>query len=85
MNTRNTCYQNKLKGTRTDKWDWQHHKQDFLAITSRKARCEFESMQIAQQKLSLTRELEQATSDYQASLNQSTLIWDPDGSGEKPV
>ena len=56
----------------------------FLAITSRKARCEFESMQIAQQKLSLTRELEQATSDYQASLNQSTLIWDPDGSGETP-
>lgn len=56
----------------------------FLAITSRKARCEFESMQIAQQKLSLTRELEQATSDYQASLNQSNLIWDPDGSGETP-
>lgn len=56
----------------------------FLAITSRKARCEFESMQIAQQKLSLTRELEQATSDYQASLNQTTLIWDPDGSGETP-
>ena len=56
----------------------------FLAITSRKARCEFESMQIAQQKLSLTRELEQATADYQASLNQSNLIWDPDGSGETP-
>lgn len=56
----------------------------FLAITSRKARCEFESMQIAQQKLSCTRELEQATSDYQASLNQTTLIWDPDGSGETP-
>lgn len=56
----------------------------FLAITSRKARCEFESMQIAQQKLSLTRELEQATSDYQSSLNQTTLIWDPDGSGETP-
>ena len=56
----------------------------FLAITSRKARCEFESVQIAQQKLSLTRELEQATADYQASLNQSNLIWDPDGSGETP-
>ncbi len=56
----------------------------FLAITSRKARCEFESMQIAQQKLSLSRELEQATADYQASLNQSNLIWDPDGSGETP-
>ena len=56
----------------------------FLAITSRKARCEFESMQIAQQKLSLSRELEQATADYQASLNQSTLIFDPDGSGETP-
>ena len=56
----------------------------FLAITSRKARCEFESMQIAQQKLSLSRELEQATADYQASLNQTNLIFDPDGSGETP-
>lgn len=53
----------------------------FLAITSRKARCEFESMQIAQQKLSLTRELEQATQNYQSSLNATKLVWDPDGSG----
>lgn len=56
----------------------------FLAITSRKARCEFESMQIAQQKLSLTRELEQATQDYQSALDTTKLVWDPDGSGATP-
>lgn len=53
----------------------------FLAITSRKARCEYESMQLAQQKLSLTRELEQATQDYQSALNTTKIVWDPDGSG----
>ncbi len=54
----------------------------FLGITARKANCEFQSMQIAQQKLSLTRELEKATQEYQSALNASKLIWDPDGSGE---
>lgn len=54
----------------------------FLGITARKATCEFESMQIAQQKLSITRELEKATQEYQSALNASKLIWDPDGSGE---
>lgn len=56
----------------------------FLAITSRKNSCEFQSMQIAQQKLSLTRELEAATQDYQEALNTTKLIWDPDGSGATP-
>lgn len=56
----------------------------FLAITSRKARCEFESMQMAQQKLSLTRELEQATEDYNSALNTTKLVWDPDGTGATP-
>lgn len=56
----------------------------FLAITSRKARCEFESMQIAQQKLSLSRELEQATQDYQTALDTTKIVWDPDGSGATP-
>ena len=56
----------------------------FLAITSRKASCEFQSMQIAQEKLSITRELEKATEEYQSSLNATKLVWDPDGSGENP-
>lgn len=54
----------------------------FLAITARKANCEFQSMQIAQEKLSTTRELERATEEYQSSLNKTKLVWDPDGSGE---
>ena len=47
----------------------------FLAITSRKASCEFESMSIAQQKLSVTRQLTEATKEYQSALNQTKLIW----------
>ena len=54
----------------------------FLGITARKANCEFQSMQIAQQKLSITRELEKATAEYQSALDTTKLIWDPDGSGE---
>lgn len=54
----------------------------FLAITSRKANCEFQSMQIAQNKLSITRELAQVSDDYQNALNKTTLVWDYDGSGE---
>ena len=53
----------------------------FLAITARKNSCEFQSMQIAQQKLSLTRELEAATQEYQEALNTTKLVWDADGSG----
>lgn len=56
----------------------------FLAITSRKNSCEFQSMQIAQQKLSLTRELEAASQDYQEAINTTKLVWDPDGSGTTP-
>ena len=54
----------------------------FLAITSRKANCEFQSMQIAQQKLSLTRELEEVSDEYQAAINATNLVWDADGSGD---
>lgn len=50
----------------------------FLAITSRKMNCEFQSMQIAQQKLSVTRDLQRAAQDYQNSLNATKLIWDCD-------
>ena len=48
----------------------------FLAITSRKMNCEFQSMQIAQQKLSVTRDLQKAAEDYQSSLNATKLIWE---------
>lgn len=51
----------------------------FLAITARKADCEFRSMQIAQNKLSVTRELQAATEKWQNSLNAEMLVWDYDG------
>lgn len=38
--------------------------------------CEFQSMQIAQEKLSVTRDLQKAAQDYQSSLNATKLIWD---------
>ena len=48
----------------------------FLATTSRKANCEFRSMELAQQKLSLSRELESATQDYEYAQQATRLIWD---------
>lgn len=54
----------------------------FLAITARKANCEFQSMRIAQEKLSITRELDKATTEYQSAMNATKLVWDPDGSGQ---
>ena len=53
----------------------------FLAITSRKAVCEYRSMELAQQKLSLSHEMEIATENYNNSLNATRLVWDADGSG----
>lgn len=53
----------------------------FLAITSRKASCEFQSMQVAQQQLSLSRDMEEISKEYQDAINQTQLIWDPDGQG----
>lgn len=50
----------------------------FLAITSRKMNCEFESMQIAQQKLSVTREQQKAAQEYQDALTATKLVWDAD-------
>jgi len=52
----------------------------FLAITSRKMNCEFQSMQIAQQKLSVTRDLQKAAQNYQTDLTATKLVWeDMDG------
>lgn len=50
----------------------------FLAITARKADCEFQSMSIAQEKLSITRQLSQASSDYEEALDSTKLVWDYD-------
>lgn len=52
----------------------------FLAITARKAQLELQSTQLAQQELSLARDMEQVSEEYQDALNQTTLVWDPDGS-----
>ena len=53
----------------------------FLAITARKANCESDAMQIAQQKLSITRDQMKASNDYQAALNATKLAWATDGAG----
>lgn len=55
----------------------------FLAITARKADCEFRSMQIAQDKLSITRKMAEITDDYQNSMNQTKLVWDYNGTAEE--
>jgi hypothetical protein len=51
----------------------------FLALTARKASCEFQSMQIAQQKLSVTRDLQGATEKYYRSMDATKLVWNMDG------
>lgn len=38
--------------------------------------CEFQSMQIAQQKLSVTRDLQKAAQDYQNNLSATKLVWE---------
>lgn len=50
----------------------------FLAITARKMNCEFQSMQIAQDKLSITRDMQKAAQDYQTALTKTKLVWDYD-------
>ena len=55
----------------------------FLALTARKADCEYRSMQNAQEKLALTRRLAAATEQYENSLNLTKLVWDYNGTGEE--
>ena len=54
----------------------------FLAVTSRKSNCEYRSMELAQEKLSLTRELDYAADEYNNALNATRMVWDVDGSGD---
>jgi hypothetical protein len=51
----------------------------FLALTARKASCEFQSMQVAQQKLSITRDMQSATEQYYRSMDATKLVWNMDG------
>lgn len=48
----------------------------FLGITARKNSCELRSMQIAQEKLSITNQLTSISEDYQNSLDATKLVWD---------
>lgn len=50
----------------------------FLGITARKNHCELKSMQIAQEKLSITNQLTQISQDYERSLDATRLVWDSD-------
>ncbi|MBP3923936.1 hypothetical protein J6E39_01675 [bacterium] len=52
----------------------------FLAITARKANCEYKSMAYAQDKLEISRQLTNATADYQDALNSTKLVWNASGS-----
>ncbi len=51
----------------------------FLALTARKADCEFQSMKVAQQKLSVTRELSEISEEYKNAMNATKLVWNFDG------
>lgn len=56
-----------------------------LTITARKADCEFQSMSLSHQKLSLSRDMEKVSSAYQNSLNTTKLMYDYQGSGESNI
>lgn len=52
-----------------------------LSITSRKSDCEYQSMSLSHQKLSISRDLEQISAEYQNSLDQTKLMYDFYGNG----
>lgn len=54
-----------------------------LTITARKADCEFTSMTLSHQKLSLARDMENVSNTYQNALSQTKLVYDYYGSGDK--
>lgn len=56
-----------------------------LTITARKADCEFESMTLSHQKLALSRDMERVSTEYQNAINQTKLVYDYYGSGDKQI
>lgn len=53
-----------------------------LTITGRKADCEFQSMRLSHQKITLARELAEISNEYQNSLDQTKLVYDYYGTGD---
>lgn len=53
-----------------------------LTITSRKSDCEFQSMRLSHEKLSISRDLAQISNKYQNSLDRTKLMFDFYGTGE---
>jgi len=56
-----------------------------LTITARKADCEFQSMTLSHQKLSLSRDMERISDQYQNSLNLTKLVYDFEGTGDSTM
>lgn len=56
-----------------------------LTITARKSDCEFLSMSLSHQKLSLARDMERVSSDYQNALSQTKLVYDYYGTGDTSI
>lgn len=52
-----------------------------LTITARKSDCEFLSMTLSHQKIALSRDMENISTNYQNALNQTKLVYDYYGSG----
>ena len=50
----------------------------FLGITARKNACEMRSAEIAQERLSVSNQLSQASQNYMTSLNATKIIWNPE-------
>lgn len=52
-----------------------------LTITARKSDCEYDSMRLSHEKLSISRDLEKVSNEYQNSLDQTKLMYDFYGNG----
>lgn len=50
----------------------------FLGITARRADCEYQSTELAQQKLEITNQLSDIAQEYSNSLNATKLVWSND-------
>lgn len=50
----------------------------FLCITARKADCEYKSTELAQQKLEITNQLSDISTEYSNAMNATKLVWSND-------
>ena len=51
----------------------------FLCITARKADCEYKSTALAQEKLDITKQLSDISTNYAQAMNATKLVWQNDG------